>query len=96
MALAMSFSALILTIILNWVGTINLNKKADNLTDLEQKNVVLQSIIDEKDIEIKKLQEMNTDLKLKQLEFKLLEIDNELSIKLQAISDIIENIKVEN
>jgi len=99
--LIISFIALFSTIILNRVEVLNLNKKIIQLEQhivetqisLEQRNKALQSIIEEKDIEINRLKQIETDLKFIQLETKYLEVDNEISSKLLSISEIIKNIK---
>ena len=101
MTLIISLIAIFCTVVLNKIESINLSNK---ITYLEQKNIEMQlsweqhnqallSIIDEKDLEIKKLQQIEAELQLKQLEAKLLEIENELGSKLLSVSELIKSVQ---
>jgi hypothetical protein len=89
MTLVISLVAILLTVVFNKIENSNTNKKIEGL---ETQNAFLQSIINEKELEIEKLQEKNVELKSKEIEDKLLKTDLEISTHLQNITQAIETI----
>jgi hypothetical protein len=89
MTLIISLVAILLTVVFNKIENSNTNKKIE---ELETQNAFLQSILNEKELEIEKLQEKNVELKLKEIEDKLLKNDIEISAHLQNITQAIEAI----